>query len=273
MAAPLRFAIPPPTDAGFGLTPWVDLAISPDGARIAFAASLGAINALYVRNAGEFEANVVASNNVAAPFFSPDGEWMGYFDFGESLLKKVSSRGGPPVNLCELDDALFPYFGGSWGADDEIVFGSTEGLRRVSAAGGQSEELTVPDTTRGEATHVLPQILPGGGAVLFTIIFEDDALAEIAVLSLSAGERKTIVQRGRHARYASSGHLVYSVENSLHAIAFDLDRLDVMGKRPARGREHGRQTRRCELRYLWQRNARLLPRQLRQLELFGVGRP
>jgi len=35
----------------------------------------------------------------------------------------------------------------------EIIFGSTEGLRRVSAAGGQSEEWTVPDATRGEASH------------------------------------------------------------------------------------------------------------------------
>ena len=229
-AAPIRFAIPPPTDEGFGLSPFVDLAISPDGARIAFVGPLGAINALYVRNAGELEANLVGSNNVAAPFFSPDGEWVGYFDFGERMLKKVSSRGGTPVNLCDIVSARFALFGGSWGADDEIIFGSTEGLRRVLAAGGQSEALTVPDATRGEASHVLPHILPGGEAVLFTIIFDDNAPAEIAVFSLSTGERKTIVQRGRHARYANTGHLVYGVENSLHAVAFDLDGLDVVGK-------------------------------------------
>ena len=50
------------------------------------------------------------------PFFSPDGQWIGFFADGK--LKKIAVQGGAPVTLC---DAVLPR-GGSWGDDDNIVF-------------------------------------------------------------------------------------------------------------------------------------------------------
>jgi serine/threonine-protein kinase len=49
------------------------------------------------------------------------------------------------------------------------------------------------------------------------------------VLDLETGAQKILVRGGSHARYVSSGHLVYGVSGTLRAVAFDLARLEVVG--------------------------------------------
>src|SRR5439155_8888403 len=99
------------------------------------------------------------------PFFSPDGQWVGFFADGK--LKKVSLSGGAALALCSAAAIR----GASWGPDDNIIltpsFGS--GLFRVSAAGGTPMPLTIPDRKKGGDSHRWPEILPGGKAVLFTL--------------------------------------------------------------------------------------------------------
>jgi serine/threonine-protein kinase len=91
--------------------------------------------------------------------------------------------------------------------------------------------LTRADRKRGEADHLWPEMLPDGRAVLFTIMSIAGGLdaAQIAVLDLSTGTRKTLVRGGTHARYVHSGHLVYSAGSALRAVGFDLDRLETRG--------------------------------------------
>lgn len=91
--------------------------------------------------------------------------------------------------------------------------------------------LTRPDRERGEADHLWPEMLPGGRAVLFTILPTTGGLdaAQIALLDLSTGMRKILVRGGTHARYVDSGHLVYSAGSALRAVGFDLDRLETRG--------------------------------------------
>ena len=114
------------------------------------------------------------------------------------------------------------------GDDDTIIFSTAEGsgLWQVPAAGGDPEPLTTTDAAQGELNHLWPEILPGGEAVLFSItsLTQDP---QIAVLSLGTGQTKIIMPGGSSPRYAASGHLVYAVENSLRAVGFDLDRLEV----------------------------------------------
>ena len=101
-------------------------------------------------------------------FFSPDGQWVGYSD--GALLLKAPVTGGPPATVCKLDG--LPR-GASWGEDDTIVFATNtdgKGLFRVAAGGGTPEVLTTPDAAKGERLHELPEILPGGRGVLFTIL-------------------------------------------------------------------------------------------------------
>ena len=95
------------------------------------------------------------------------------------------------MTICELPSALR---GASWGADDTIIFGmmGSDGLWRVAAAGGNPEPLT--ELEQGEVDHQWPEILPGGEAVLFTIIAEGIEDSQIAVLSLDSLEQKAIVR-------------------------------------------------------------------------------
>jgi hypothetical protein len=55
--------------------------------------------------------------------------------------------------------------------------------------GGAPEVLTTPDKTKGEVDHVFPSFLPGGRAVLFTILDAQPDNAQVAVLELDTGRR------------------------------------------------------------------------------------
>src|SRR5439155_894460 len=91
--------------------------------------------------------------------------------------------------------------------------------------------LTKPHGERGEGVHVWPEFLPGGKAVLFTIIPTTGGIdnAQVAVLDLRTGTSKVVIRGGSHAHYVSTGHLVYGVSGTLRAVAFDLGRLEVVG--------------------------------------------
>ena len=94
--------------------------------------------------------------------------------------------------------------------------------------GGEPEELTTPNAELGEMSHEWPDILPGGRAVLFTIISEGPIEnAQIAVLDLETGAQRVLVPGGSYPRYSPTGHIVYGVGGTLRAVGFDLDHLEV----------------------------------------------
>ena len=161
---------------------------------------------------------------MSTPFFSPDGESVGYWQAGE--LKRIAISGGAPIVICAT---LVP-FGASWGTDDTILFGQREGILRVSANGG-TPELVIP-AEDGEQMDG-PQLLPDGESVLFSVTTSTGTTrwdqAQIVVRSLATGERTVVWQGGSDARYLPTGHLVYALENGLFAVAFDADRLEVSG--------------------------------------------
>ena len=215
-----RFSLPlPPGVSLSGLGRHV-VALSSDGTRLVYSAN----DQLYLRALNETEATLVRGTEGGRnPFFSPDGEWVGFYQDGQ--LKKVAIRGGAPVRLCE---ARNPY-GASWGADDTILFGQAGiGILRVSADGGTPEVLIPLEGTAEYGQG--PQLLPGEKAVLFTLgdgTDWDDA--QIVVHFLDTGERRVLIEGGRDARYLSSGHLVYVLDGTLLAVPFDERKLEVTG--------------------------------------------
>ena len=222
----LRFVVevPPGEELALG---WGSVAVSPDGGRLAYVATREGVRRLFLLEMDESEAVVIAGTEDAFdPFFSPDGQWVGFFT--DDKLKKVSVRGGPPVTLCDAANSR----GASWGPDDTIVFaaGSPTSLSRVSSGGGMPEILTTPDPEQREFGHLWPELLPNGRAVLFAIDTGegfDNAL--IAVQSLETGERKVLLEGGTAPRYAPTGHIVYAREDKLLAVPFDLEDLVVTG--------------------------------------------
>ncbi len=172
---------------------------------------------------------LAASTGRINPFFSPDGAWVGFATERDRSWKKVSILGGPFVTLW---DSPTPPRGASWGPDDTIIFAqsaSGTGLFRGPAAGGEPEILTTPDEEQGETVHLWPEILPGGRAVLFTVLTGATARRTIAVLDLETNKRRTLVPGGSNPRYAPTGHILYGAGGVLFAVPFDLDRLAVTG--------------------------------------------
>src|SRR6516162_5037519 len=96
------------------------------------------------------------------PFFSPDGQWVGFFAQGK--LKKTRIDGGEPVPLCNAPAGR----GASWADDDTIIatLDPQTTLSRVPAEGGDAARLTDFRADIGEFTHRWPHVLPGGKAVL-----------------------------------------------------------------------------------------------------------
>ena len=201
-----------------------------DGVRMAFA-TLGPDGAshLFVRRLDQ--SNIVElpdTTGAAAPFFSPDGQWIGFFAGGK--LKKISMGGGAPITLCDAPNGR----GASWGTDGTIIVTTDvqTPLLRVPAAGGYSPT-PLTKLINGEISHRWPQILPGGKTVLFTALtaanFAAFDEASIQVMTLPDGIPKTLVKGGSYGRYAASGHLIYVRNGTMFAVPFDQARLDVRG--------------------------------------------
>jgi Tol biopolymer transport system component len=227
---PMRLSAEIGADASLYTLDGTSAVLSPDGTRLALIATgSDQKRRIYVRSLDQLQATALSDTERALdPFFSPDGQWVGFFADGK--LKKIPVQGGAAVTLCDASTDR----GGSWGEDGTIVFtpGNRTPLSKVSSAGGTPEPLITLDTQSGETTQRWPQILPGSKAVLFTSNTSRTNLedAEIDIYSMASGQRKTVQRGGFHARYLSSGHLVYMHDRTLFAVPFDLKRLVVTGQ-------------------------------------------
>ena len=231
----MRFTIVPPV--GAPLDPagnGHDLAISPDGSVVVYQSAAGDAGfQLHVRSLDELDpAPLRGTEGAATPFFSPDGERVGFVQAqGGRVLQQVSVLGGPPMRLAETENFIL---GCSWGADDRIVCGTRgAGLFQVPGGGGDPEELTQLDAERGESAHAQPHIVEGQDVVLFVASSgggPELASGQIAVLDLGSGQVTHLGLAGVYPRYVSTGHLVYAVQDgSIRAVSFDVASLAVTG--------------------------------------------
>ena len=202
--------------------------VSPDGRRYAYHTTRG----LYVRSMDADEGHLVPGTEeaIANPFFSPDGQSVAYFQAGR--LKRQALAGGAPVVIASASNTI-DFFGATWAADGSIFFGEREGIRRVPASGG-TPELVVPAAS-GEQLNV-HQLLPDGETLLFSASRPVPYIqpnrwdsADIVVQSLRSRARRVLLPKGSGARYVSSGHLLYAVEDVLYAVRFDVNALEARG--------------------------------------------
>jgi serine/threonine-protein kinase len=225
-----------PPNEQFSFTGRHVLALSPDGRRVVYAAgqrlylrSLDSLVATPIEGSGVPEATANALGGTGGgpggarnPFFSPDGEWIGFWHEGQ--LKRVSVAGGAPITICA---ASIPW-GVSWSEDGTIWYGQgSDGIWRVSGTGGDGEQ--VVQLQADEQAHH-PQLLPDSDTLLFTLArgnFWDSG--HIVAQSLRTGERTVLLRGGTDARYVPTGHLVYVSQGRLLAVPFDLNARRVTG--------------------------------------------
>jgi serine/threonine-protein kinase len=215
--------------AGLRMPDVSTVALSPDGRTAVIAADDGTGAQLYVRPLDRLQlAPLNGTAGAIAPFFSPDGQWVGFWLRGR--LQKVAVGGGAPQEIC---DAPEPH-PAVWSDDGTIYFTPTDGagLSQVSGDGGATRAITTASRENGEKTHRPSDVLPGGKVVLMTVgtgsidTYDD---ARIEALIVATGQRKILIRGGMNARYVPSGHLIYARAGALLAVRFDLDRVAVTG--------------------------------------------
>ena len=207
------------------------LDISRDGRELVFVGDTDGHRLLYVRSRDRIEPRPVAGSDGAyCPFFSPDGQWIGFF--AEGKIRKIPSAGGVAIALADAPNNR----GGVWLDDGTIVFAPhfTSGLQRVSAGGGKVETLTTPDAKKGERSHRWPSFLPGGSAVIFTIGLltgpgnYDDA--RIAVWEPASRQTRIVFEGGSMGRFAPPNHLLFWRAGTLLVSTFDVRSRRVEGE-------------------------------------------
>ena len=206
-------------------------AVHPEGKVIVFNGdALDSPPRLYMREFEKPEAvPITGTESARGPFFSPDGQWIGFFANGQ--IKKVPVAGGPAVVISDVSKDTLGLFGASWSEDGTIFFSDrSEGISKVSSSGGTAEKLTTSDGAKGER-HLLPYVLPGGNAVVFTSVINAEwARARIMVYVPETKEIREVVQGGADARYVSTGHLLFIKLGALTAVPFDTGQLRKTGE-------------------------------------------
>lgn len=211
-------SLPVPGQAGSSV------AISPDGTRLVYAS--GTPLRLFIRRLDQPNAvELPGTQGATAPFFSPDGQWVGFAN-GRGI-SKISTEGGAVVPLGDI--AAFR--GASWDGDGSVIVASGLQLRRAGISGAPQVLAAAGD---GELGLFRPQSLPGGTAVLFMADSPGDVnQSTIQVLTLADGQKKTVIRGGASARYVATadgaGYLIYVNKSTLFAVSFDLTTLETRG--------------------------------------------
>jgi serine/threonine-protein kinase len=229
----VRFAVDLPPGESLAFKEHCSLSLSPQGTTLVQAVERADGVIFYRRDLNTIDNTVIEGTEVGFnPFFSPDGSWLGFFSQeGETFqLKRLSFDGGVPVVFHQEDSP--PYGGASWSSRNTVIFPNAResGLYEISSDGGTRSELT--QLKEQDAAHRWPVALPETEAIVFTAwngqgSFDD---AHIVVQTLENPQRKTLIEGGTFARYASTGHLVYARNGSMMAVAFDMQELEITGK-------------------------------------------
>lgn len=203
------------------------LAISPDGTKIVYGATIAGVTKLYLRKIDQIEATPIDNTEDAfGPFVSPDSRELIFF--ADNKLKKVLIDGGPVHTLC---DVLLYYRGGTMGEDGAIIFACDGfGLLQIPASGGLPKVILGPDSGKSNTYYRHPEILPGSKAVLYTV-WEGDSYdeANIAVHSLETGKSETLITGGTQPFYSPTGHILFGRSGRYWAVPFDAKRLKIVG--------------------------------------------
>jgi serine/threonine-protein kinase len=205
------------------------MAISPDGMDVVYIAERSAeVERLFLKRAGSFDMTELEGTlHPSAPFFSPDGRWIGYINHATNDIHKVLADGGEPFKITSFTGSRGS---ATWAPDNTIIFEDERILKRIPESGGEPAVLT--KTKTGPELHLYPHMLPDGKTVLFTVGNENAELNtyRLAVFRFGDDDHRIILdEEGYYGVYSHSGHILYGRSSRLMAVSFDLQNLKVAG--------------------------------------------
>ena len=203
------------------------IVFAPDGRSIVYQArGRDNVQRLYHRVLGRVGSTpIVGTDNGHAPFFSPDGQWVGFASDLE--LRKVPLTGGVPTTICRIQS----HFGASWGDDGTIVvsLAPETGLHRCPAEGGTAEPLLSLAPEDAGNDHRYPIALPGGRGVIYAAATGPAEDARVVVFDRRSGTRRDLLRGVASARLVGRERLAYAINGDLFIVGFDPDWLEVVG--------------------------------------------
>ena len=194
------------------------MALTPDGAQIAFVANQNRVPMLWVRALDAVESRVLPGTEGASfPFWSPDGHSIGFFADGK--LKRIDVAGGRPLVLADAPNGR----GGTWNRDGVILFspGVSNPIMRVSTRGGPAEALTETNTGGTGQDHRWPQFLPDGKRFLFSSTLGAQETRGIYIGSLDKTPYVRVLPSDSAGRFAAPDRLLTTAQGALQVYRFD----------------------------------------------------
>jgi len=207
------------------------LAISPDGSQLVYAGRQDESDddQLYLRSMADLEITPIpGTKNAWNPFFSPDGQWVGFYDYEAKALKKVPLTGGEPIPLVKDIPPSGVAFA-HWAEDGTIFISSLSckhGLYRLSESDGTLEYLIPPDDSVKLIRYL--QVLPGAKAILCRRSGYPTGRA-LDVFFPDTGEYETVLEDASYGTYVRSGHLLFVRDNIIMGVPFDVKRCKKTG--------------------------------------------
>jgi serine/threonine-protein kinase len=212
-----RFVLNMPTRQPFAIVNGIPAVLSPDGRAIVYSGDGGPQGKqLYYRRFDELDPHPLAgTDNSSTPFFSPDGKTIG-FSQGPSL-KTVSISGGAPLTI-----APGSFRSPSWVENGDLYLGSPGGLARIRAGQRVPEQLTQPDSSKGEVSHGTPILAPDGKTLVYWLRTVPPRTDHLALLNLDTRKSQDIDGEAANPLGVIDGNLIFGrLDGTINAIPFD----------------------------------------------------
>ena len=207
------------------------LALSPDGSRLAYVAPADSTTRLYVRRLEQDSvAGLPGTEGAYAPFFSPDGESIGFFSGNE--LKRIQIGGVSPVLVTQVNRPV----GAVWSLSGRILLFENDGFTMRWVGGGVDTVIALgtqfgtPDLLPGEQWAV-GQLSSGQLALLSLKDGTESAITARGVLPFDSVRAGTLLFGASPKWVGATGHLLFgSGDGVLTAIPFDGTNRRVLGQ-------------------------------------------
>jgi eukaryotic-like serine/threonine-protein kinase len=187
--------------------------VSPDGSMLAYVAN----RRLWIQDMVLLTSREIPKTDGASkPFWSPNSDFVAYFDNVQGYLKKTRVDADKPQNICPLPVLDVNSNGAHWHQDGSILFADGN-IYEVSAQGGEPKLIMETDATVSHFDS--PRYLPDGETLLYVVA---EPNGRHVLMSRRKGDQYNPLEQmegwNHGMLYAQSGHILYLNSREARAV-------------------------------------------------------